>query len=246
MKRIHVRLLIGIVAAVTVTAAVGSPACLAQESSDHLLFDPDHQKSIEYSDASLNVRVIPVATKLALRLQKAGQALKTVDLPENMVQVNKLARTPSGKLVVVGMFNGDVWSVAIISLDALNISDNFLCYEPSLSPDGKYIAFIKFFPPHGAEGAEDHYMIYDLSKSAAQNRPPGIPTTDWKTVGFTVYPSGVGNHEFDNLHSAEGSMHSFSSAGFFWSPAGDKVVFADTCQGGLSILLVEIDGCPSC
>jgi hypothetical protein len=163
-----------------------------------------------------------------------------VSLPANILQVNEIRRVSSNKIVVIGMFNGDVWSVAIVSLHELDVTDNFLCYEPVISPDGKYIAFIKVFPPHGAQGTEDHYMLYSLTMIAAQNRPAGVSSTDIRTVGFTIYPFGVGNKEFDNLNRPESAEHSLAASGFFWSPNSDEVVFADSYKGQTSIIVVQI------
>lgn len=138
------------------------------------------------------------------------------------------------------MFSGDLWEVAVIDVDRPSVSDRFLGYEPTMSPDGHYISFIKFFPPHAAENAEDHYMLYDLIKDAAHNRPRGNSFDDWQTVGVTVYPSGIGNHDVDNLHRPQSAVHMLSSEGFFWDSSSDQLVFADDYQGSTSVVLVDV------
>lgn len=244
MKRgaLRLALYVAIATIVSVPTAIGSQVRgpVSQHVDDNVLFDPQHQKPIGYKDGAVNINLLIQGEKLSLSIQKHDKPATAVPLPGNMMQVNDITRAQPNKVVVIGMVNGDVWSVAVISLDALSVSDNFLCYEPAISPDGRYIAFIKFFPPHGAEDVEDHYMLYDLSKDASRNRPVGVSSTDWKTVGFTVYPVGIGNKEFDNLHHSESSAHMLASAGFFWGPTSKSLVFADSYNEQTSIVLVEI------
>lgn len=207
-----------------------------------LLFDPLHQKPLSYSDDTMTIKLAVKGEQLSLAIQRRAAATATqVALPGDMAQANEIRRVQPDKAVVVGMLNGDLWEVAVIDLDTPSISDRFLCYEPAISPDGHYVSFIKFFPAHAAEGAEDHYMLYDLWKGSARNRPPSNSPDDWQTVGATVYPVGIGNRDFDNLHRHESAVHMLSSDGFFWNASSNKVLFADSYQGQVSLILVYVE-----
>jgi hypothetical protein len=217
-----------------------SPASSPQLQSGGVLFDPAHQRPISLEQNGARITLLTNGDKLRVEIVKPGLNATRVDLPGEMLQVNDIRHSQSNKIVVIGMFSGDLWSIAIISTDQLALVDYFLCYEPAVSPDGHYIAFSKFFPPHGADGAEYHYMLYDLRKDAAHNRPSGISTSDWKTVGFTLYPFGIGNEEFDNIRRPESEVHMLSSDGFFWSPNSDQVVFADKYKGSITVVVANL------
>jgi WD40-like Beta Propeller Repeat len=205
------------------------------------VFDPEHQKPIVYQNGSVRIESRKAPNKnLALAIHKAGTKEIQLVLPDNIVQINSIEEATTDKVVVIGMFNGDIWSVAVIGLNSNTIEDNFLCYEPVLSPKGTYLAFIKFFPPHGADNPEDHYMIYDLTRNAVGNRPPGVRPDDLRTVGFTLYPFGVGNTQFDNLRSPNAETHTFSASSFFWSPDGSRLIFADSYGGRTLVIMADI------
>jgi hypothetical protein len=220
--------------------AIGPDSQSAPEAPG-LLFDPQHQRRLSSTDSTVTIKLIEKGDKLSLDVQRRGSSAATqVGLPEDMAQANEIRRVGPGKAVVIGMFSGDVWEVAVVDLDRPSLSDKFLCYEPAIAPNGRYISFIKFFPAHFAEGVEDHYMLYDLRKSAAQNRPAGTSSDDWQTVGTTVYPAGIGNHDFDNLRRPESSVHILYSDGFFWNSSGDQFLFADEFQGQVSVILIDL------
>lgn len=227
-------------AATILWVMVAAPGVKARQAPG-LLFDPQHQRPLSYRDQWLTISLFANGQKLALDIRKAGsEAGKVVPLPDEMVQANEMRRAQANKIVVIGMFSGDVWAVAIVDLSGPSISDKFVCYEPSVSPDGKYISFIKFFPPHYADDPEDHYMLYNLTESPAYNRPKGVGMAEWRTVGFTIYPVGVGNHEFDNLRHPGAAAHMLASAGFFWNDSSTEVVFADSFEGRVSVIRSEI------
>ena len=215
---------------------------VADEAGGPVLFDPTHQKPIRYEDNTVEIAAVAKAGKLALEVEnKEVPGKRVLQMPEDLAQVNEIRRVQDGKATVIGMVNGDVWEVVIVDLGHVTLSDRFLCYEPAVSPDGQYVSFVKFFPPHGGDDPEYHYMLYDLSKDADANRPPGIPPTNWKTVGVTVYPTGVGNREFDTLRHPAPAAHMLSSEGFFWNPAGESFVFADEYNGRISVVVVSIN-----
>jgi hypothetical protein len=236
-KGIH--LTIVIVATITIVCSVREGG--ASPQAPGVLFDPLHQRPLVYIDKAVAVKLRVAGERLSVDVESpTGTVPKHVALPADMAQANEIRLVQPKKLVVVGMFSGDVWEIAILDLDRWAVSDKFLCYEPKISPNGEYISFVKFFPAHAAEGAEDHYMIYNLMKDAPHNRPLETAPDDWQTVGETVYPVGIGNHDFDNVRRTESLIHVLSSDGFFWNAQSDQLVFADAYQGRISIISVEI------
>ncbi len=206
-----------------------------------ITFDPAHQKPVSYSDKSIRVDLIIGKERDSLSiLSRASGAEKRVDLPEEIAQVDEIRKVVGNKLVVRGMVNGSGSEIAVIDILSARQIDKFLCYGPRVSPDGRYIAFVKFYPSHFAEGTEDHYMLYDLDKSPRNNRPPVAAGDDWQTVGICIYPTGIGNKAFDNVRRPEGSQHS-SRSEFYWNPGKEEVFFADQVDSDDQITLVIAD-----
>src|SRR6266436_6096668 len=80
-------------------------------------------------------------------------------LPIAMDLAEEMRRGFGGKLIVRGMVNGSGSEIVLLDPRSNKLLDKFLCYLPSPSPDGRYIAFVKFSPLHFAGNTEDHYMV---------------------------------------------------------------------------------------
>ena len=225
-------------------AATSAQVPEKQESSligPMVTFDPAHQKPITYQDQAVEATLIVGRERHSLKIvHRAMGSEKRVPLPEEMAQVDEIRAVVGGRLVVRGMVNGSGSEVAVFEVTSGRLQDKFLCYMPAISPGGRYIAFGKFYPLHFSEGTEDHYMLYDLAKEPARNRPVGVPKDDMRDVGVTVYPVGIGNKPGDNLRRPEGTGHE-SRSFFFWNPNGTEFVFADQAQGNDWIDLVLVD-----
>lgn len=164
-----------------------------QTRSQGTPFNPSRQPVISYSDGDFSIRVLPGAF-LTLSISKRGGAPSYTRLPAEMAQANQVLRAQGSKVAIIGMLNGDAWVVAILDTTTDEIIDTIWCYAPSLSPNGRYLAFVKFFPTHlpigpGQSGADDHYMVYDMEASPAQNRPLGARVSDQVDVGKMRVPS---------------------------------------------------------
>jgi hypothetical protein len=203
-------------------------------------FDPSHQKAITLQDKDLSIRLKIDPGKLGVVVQRKGAKSELISLPAEMAQVNDILRGPPSRAGIIGMVNGDAWEVAVLDLAASVISDKFLAYIPTASPDGRYVAFVKFFPTHFVQGIEHHYMLYDLAETAVQNRPHGIGAKNKATVGRCVYPKGIGNREGDNTSIVPEEAHIIAADSFFWRQDSLLYVFADTYQNSLALVIVRV------
>lgn len=226
-------LLAGIWPKIVAGAAVGP--LVRQEGK---VFDPEHQRPLQYSDSELSVRLEVAGEKRRLIISRKTGTTSSVELPSDMAQVNYVRRGPSNRFTVVGMVNGDAWEVAILQVDTARIVDHFLCYEPMASPDGHYVAFTKFFPTHFVYTVTDNYMLYDVARSSEENRPRGVSSSDPINVGTCVYPAGFGNHENDNTRAAPGNEHSMASS-VYWRDDSVLYAFADRNRAETSLILVR-------
>lgn len=170
---------------------------------------------------------------------KSARGRKTISLPRTFVQFKDARLYRSDLLVATGMANGDVSDVVVVNTESGSIVDSFLCYAPSIAPNGQYVAYVKFYPAHGITGVEDLYMIYDLKKSPRQNRPQGSGGSR-STVGEIMYPTGMKNQSGDNVNVNPLASHRIASDKFFWNSMSTEVVFADRYHGRYSVVIANI------
>ena len=80
-------------------------------------------------------------------MTSGSAAAQSIALPSRFEQVNDLRWSADGRLLVQGMFNSSGDIVAVVNLATLSVDDEFLGYGVTPSPDGRYLASVRFFPP---------------------------------------------------------------------------------------------------
>ncbi|HEY1215867.1 MAG TPA: hypothetical protein VGE93_19735, partial [Bryobacteraceae bacterium] len=180
--------------------------------------------------------VIQGASPITVQV-KLDDKERKIDLPADVNQVRSAKLYGTQKLIVAGMFNGDVSKVVVIDIGKAAVSDSFLCYSPEISPDGRFVVFVKFYPAHGIMSAEDHYMIYDVEKSADGNRPLN-QSPHPAVVGKVLFPPGVGNVASDNV-DIDGPVHTMVSEKFFWGDDSRTVGFAEVFNGNYTLVVAR-------
>src|ERR1017187_3726409 len=166
---------------------------------------------------------------------------KDVPLPHSIFQVQEIRRY-ADRLIVVGEIGSGQSQVVIINLNNSTISGTFLATDTAISPDGRFIAFTSWFPSHGWNdptiAPNDRAMLYDMTKSALQNRPAGVKPDNDEDVGFNVYPGG----NKDSGYSAPVQLANAVVGRLSWSPDSTKLVFADQAQSSMKLVLVKVPG----
>lgn len=226
--------------------ALSEPGSVA--SSGHILipagsgaFDPEHQVAVTLSDSSGTIRLIKQPTGLLLEIRNTQNRTSRLALPWDIAQVDQIGRAAGDKAVVLGTVDGSVGKVVVVDRGTSSIVDQFWCYFPSLSPDGRFIAFVKFFPRHDAGNSEAHYMLHDLRLGPAANRPQGAKQFDPVQVGVALYPEGKSNTDGDNLQVPAGADHHAISDVFYWSDRGGRLFFGDGVGESESLLMATFD-----
>lgn len=199
-------------------------------------FDPLHQRSVGYNSAGIKI-ASRRGTPDALVVAKSG-ITTVIPLPEELAQVDSITGAGGSRVVVKGMVNGSGAEIVVFDWKREKITDRFLCYLPEVSPGGRRVAFIKFYPTHSAIGI-DHYMIYDVSQSAINNRPTGISAKDWVNTGKPIYPLGASNEPGDNLDKPLEVQYR-SASRLFWSADGANLVFAVRVGTELSMVWAKV------
>lgn len=200
-------------------------------------FQPNAGQSVTMTFDGLTAIFEP-SSPMAVRLQ-GDIANKTIYLPTDVVQVDGARLYGRDRLVITGMVNGDVWKVVITEIAKGSVIDEFLCYSPAISPNGRYVAFVKFYPAHGISSAEDHYMLYDVALGPNDNRPTGIHHHP-AVVGRVIFPKGMGNTPGDNVDVGVGPVHRMASDRFFWNGGSTSLVFVDQVENQYSAVVVSL------
>ncbi len=164
-------------------------------------------------------------------------------LPSSISEIAEVCPLSDGRLVVFGDFGGT--DIYIVDRTKASVVDTFTAYTPRISPDQRWIAYVKMYPLHGVE-ATDEYLVYDLAKSPAQNRPDGN-VTDTVDVGAVIFPPGQKNVGGDNIGVPREQLHGRGSE-FYWAADSRAVLFVDGVPDNpKKIILVTLDekGTPS-
>jgi hypothetical protein len=202
-------------------------------------FHPDQQKTIIERSEGYTVRLSREKSKLVLTLNNRGQPPVRLALPSEVEQVDRVEFVGLNKVALLGHVNGDVNAVVVVDLRSRKILDKFYCYAPALSPNKRFLAYIKFFPAHFVQGVTDLYLVYDFQKSPVENRTVGVSMSDIQNVGQPIYPPESRNQTADNTDRPESDIHMLESGALFWAPKEDRLVFADRFQGRLSLIMAS-------
>ena len=198
-----------------------------------------------FQDGRVSVHVVRTAEALVIDLTTlATPGLVRVALGSAVTQVRSMQRA-GDKLIVMGDLGaGGAAEVSLIDLQTQRLYDRFWAIRPSPSPDGRFIAFVRFYPLSGVSGHESQYRVYRLGSSPAENRiefadikPGDIAPSDLQDVGFALYPTYAGKAAPDNIGVSERLAHRHGSD-LFWSADSNAVGFVDTQGGNASTVLV--------
>jgi hypothetical protein len=158
-------------------------------------------------------------------------------------EIDQACELPLHRIIVFGNSGAYGTKISIVDIEKPALIDTFLVYDPILSPDRRWIVYRKFFPRQTDLLSSDEYLLYDLSKNPAQNRPTEPFSLDRldTDVGTPIYPPGWKNEPSENIGVPDGQRHGHKSS-FFWSPDSRAIVFTDIFQEGEpDVVLIAIN-----
>lgn len=220
------------------TVAVPATAAIEKDEVSQVVgFNPEAQKPLTYIDPNLKLTLQKKNETLSVIVEQEKLPITVIDLSEEVGQVDSIIRVANNKAIVLGMANSSIATVGLIDLNTRKLTDHFRAYVPSLSPNKRYIAFVRFYPTHSGYPVEDQYRIYNIERGPSENRSALSDTTD--------LVNDAGFHVFDQLNrsnyvSSESDAHQMASAGFFWSADSSKVSFADYYKRELRMVTVSL------
>ncbi|HTU45087.1 MAG TPA: hypothetical protein VMF91_08500 [Bryobacteraceae bacterium] len=164
---------------------------------------------------------------------------KAIVFPAVMETVQQACPIAGHELVVFGLATPALYNIEIVRLTDGSLRDSFYGFSPIIAPNQRWLVRRKFYPAQAVTSEE--YVIYDLAQDWAHNREPGIARSDMDLVGKLIYPVVAGNWPFYSDHPPPSETHSFRSDSFYWAPDSGAVLFADSVEEHLSLVLVSLE-----
>jgi hypothetical protein len=114
----------------------------------------------------------------------------------NMTTEVKSLMIVNKKLIISGRVKSNLANgITIVDMSQLKEIDYFLCYNPKLSPNKRFIVYEKFYPRFSPKEAQSSLiLLYDMHKTPRENRlrKKGIPTFDIHKSGTISHITEVG------------------------------------------------------
>lgn len=191
------------------------------------------------------LRVLANGPRLQVEIASATAGRTTVDIEGVAVQVANMW-VHGNRLVVQSWTHPSLSAqIDIFDIQTGERVDSFWGWSPSASPDGRHIAFVKFYPVHFVSGTESQYRIYDVEGSPEQNRPsyskrqtrsPG-DSESVSRVGVAMFPLSAEEIDRPNVEIPAKQAHHMRSE-FAWSNRGE-VAFIDSIGGKNQLIVVD-------
>jgi len=172
-----------------------------------------------------------------------------VNLDNMTAKISRIA-IYQGKLVIIGEESTlHALISTVIDLGSREEIDEFIGFGSTLSESGRFITYLKFFPPQTSEpeAMSDLVLVYDLADSSDSNRMRGDEA--YKNdrsgrlieVGHPVYPEiNAGKKHYRVWVREENSRHTVIPSGFFWFDQDRKFAFGDRIGDETYVVVVDL------
>jgi hypothetical protein len=209
------------------------------EAQDPTAYQLDNGTVLEISGEPLDLQLL---------ITRPGIKPVSIALPESILEVSSIDRVVGRQVAVIGDAGGGLYDVVLVDMTQYRIADYFMGYSPTISPDGRFIAFVKFYPTHpGPVKVSDFVLLYDVAHGAVNNRPAGISIYDRESVGTAVYPPGIKTQDPDSGLPDTAISYKIMDDDFFWSPDSSMFVFSaehkvkSDLKDGAALIKTQLD-----
>ena len=176
--------------------------------------------------------------------QLATHSVTTFLLANETVQVDAVSIAGSSRTAILGRALPNLAIITLVDLPTGKELDRVICEWPSLSPNRRFVAYLKFVPAHpGYEWSPSaEYLVYDLTAPPQDNRTLSnrARPLDPYDVGWPLYPEGAKNISGDNLFEGHDVPAHWMISPFYWFTNSEVVAFVDRWQGADSLVLADI------
>lgn len=216
-------------------------------------FDPARQQRLSTQDKRMVVRLskrepcatCPSASRFTFEIQdRATKGVRTLVLENETAQIDAIHLAEGNKLAIFGRVLANTSLVTLVDTLSGKPNDSFFCFKPTLSPNGRFVAFQKVYPAHFTSGVSAQYLIYDIRATPEENRESGIPIDNRIDVGRPIFPEDAENKPGDNLNVSPEKQHTMASSEFYWSRDGKTVMFVDRAGGSNTLIRIDVSGWP--
>ena len=228
-----------------------STVCAAQEVKEYPLNSglAGKQPEVYWHGTDLSLDIDASTKDWNVVVTHRDRNIDHISLPREIDQVDVVRGAPQNRAIVIAEIGSGAYEVVVMQTDPAKLLDKFLASKAvSLSPDNRYVLFVRFYPMHGGEGYDDQYRLYDVQGNRSTNWPnrpaqdvrPNMPANyDETLAGVPVYPVKVGELGRMNTFVPEGHEH-LEASDFNWTTDSSKVAFADVQGNVISLVVVTV------
>ncbi len=158
-------------------------------------------------------------------------------------QIDEMRIAPNGTAILVGRVDANTSYVTLVDPATGEVKKEFYAFDPSVSSDNRWIAFVKPYPLHFTPGVSNEYMAYDVEAywpGGVDISPPSLATK--LDAGEPIYPEGAPARYGGNIVSDAAEIHSWASDGFHWLAGQDILAFADYWRSAVSLVVADFRG----
>jgi len=211
-------------------------------------FAPDEQRAVRTSKGGITIALVEsrrckeCSSGFQLRFEATrGNAAEArqFTIMDGPSQVDEIHILTESKAAVIGSYQSNVAMVLLLDITTGSVIDRWLCFNPSVSPDGSLIVYRKVHPLHFTEGVTSTYLVYAAEQPPAANRSASVPASDVTNVGIPFFPPDSTNVPGDNIGAFNAFTHQLASDGFFWLD-DRRVAFADVTAKTVSIVVSDL------
>lgn len=160
-------------------------------------------------------------------------------------EISQICPLADGRLVVFGEipgYEGVAEDIFIVDPAKKSLVHSLWVSRPVISPNQRWIGFTKWYPYY-VQGS-DEIMLYDLSKTPAQNQPPADahhPNDRKIDAGILIFPPGHENFDGSNIVDTPPDQVIHNVGTLHWALDSRAIVFKDVVDKDAGIALVKLD-----
>jgi hypothetical protein len=215
--------------------------------------DPKRSALI-FKDSTLDVFALRGDRNVTFHVRRGAQTIELTS-PYGYDGANAAARF-NDHLIIAATSYESVKGFLLADLVSGKWIDEVWARSVTISPSGRYVAFVAFYPNHGPQ-PEHQYLVYDATLSPLANRLLG-----GEPVRQLLEQNHVKNQQGDLYRFYAGAPmvtvqgeepvrrdedldpfeeHRLQST-FVWAPSGDEFAFVELHRGELRVVRVKVGG----
>ncbi len=175
-------------------------------------------------------------------IQPANCSSAAQTIPIIGTQIVTTCTLDDGQMVVIATVGAGDDDISILDVRNGHLLAAFTGLDSAISPDGHWLIRRDFYPPQSQVKFSEEYLLYDLTKSAADNRAAGVTVYTESAKGRVIYPMVENGTPFEHSDLPEKQTHSFRDLTFHWASDSAAVLFADSVKESLSVVLITFQG----